>query len=181
MRIEDGSGGGSWAKVNKDNRLDVSSSTFSEAHRVASINGETFTWTSSFSTATGEEIIYVKNTSKTQVLVIEKIALSSVLTGLFELFEVTGTATGTTITGSNTNLSSGVVAEATSLGNAAVGSLVIGKRLDLIRLPATGNGTLDIRDVIILGLNDAIAITYTGSTGITDSSIVGYYEGVGEV
>jgi hypothetical protein len=135
-------------------------------------------WTTSFSAATGNEIIYIKNTSKTSLLVIDKADVSSVNAGLFELFEVTGTAAGTSISGSNTNLTSGNEADATSLGEASVTGLTIGKRIDLARTSANGSGTMQLKDVLVLGLNDAIAITYTGSTGIVDAAILGYYEKV---
>lgn len=176
MKIEDGAGGGQQAKVNTKQRLDVSSASFSEAHLVSALDGETFTWSTSYSAATGNEIIYLKNDSKTKKLVIAEIALGGVLTGLFELFQVTGTAAGTGITGKNNNLSSNQVADATAYGDASVTGLTIGDRIALVRTPATTHCKIDLQDSLILGFNDAIAITYTGSTGIVDGYILAYYE-----
>lgn len=178
MKIEDGIGSGKLVGVTAGNRLEVSSATFSESHLVAAKKAQTYIWTSSFSTATGEEVIYIKNNSKTSLLVIDKATVNSVNAGFFELFEVTGTAAGTSITGANTNLTSGNEADATALGEASVTGLTIGKRIDLARTAANGRATMELQDVLILGLNDAIAITYTGSTGITDTIVTGYYETV---
>jgi hypothetical protein len=176
MKVEDGIGSGKLAKVNSRNRLDISSATFSESHLVAALDAETYLWTTSFSAATGNEIIYIKNNSKTKLLVIDKVTVNGVNAGLFELFQVTGTASGTSITGKNSNLTSGNSADATALGEASVTGLTIGDRIDLARIPANGRATMELQDVLLLGFNDAIAITYTGSTGIVDAIVTGYYE-----
>lgn len=176
MKINDGTGSNREAKVNIRNRVDVSAAIFKESHLVSAIDASTYLWTTSFSAATGNEIIYIKNTSKTKLLVIDKVTVNSVNAGLFELFQVTGTAAGTSITGKNANLTSGNTAEATALGEASVTGLTIGDRIDLARTAANGRATMELDDVLIMGLNDAIAITYTGSTGIVDAIITGYYD-----
>jgi len=176
IKLQDGAGTGKLAKVNNRNQLEISAAVHSESRLVAAADAQTYLWTSSFSTATGNEVIYIKNTSKTKLLIIDKVTVNSVLTGLFELFVVTGTAAGTAITGANTNLNSGNVADATALGQASVTGLTIGDRLDMARVPANGRATMELNDVLILGLNSAIAVTYTGSTGITDTIITGYYQ-----
>jgi hypothetical protein len=126
-------------------------------------------------------VIYIKNTSLTQILIIDKVTVSAVNTGLFELFQVTGTAAGTGITGKNSNLTSGNEAAAVAFGDASVTGLTIGGRIDLARVPATGRATMELQDVLIMGLNDAIAVTYTGGTGIVDLIVTGYYENSGEI
>jgi len=176
MKIEDGAGSGKLAIVNSRNRLDVSSSTISESSFVAAKEAQTYIWTTSFSAATGNEVMYIKNTSKTKLLVIDKVTVNAVNASLFELYQVTGTAAGTSITGKNTNLTSGNEADATALGEAAVTGLTLGGRIDLARVPANGRTTMELNDVLILGLNDAIAVEYTGSTGLVDLIITGYYE-----
>ena len=92
MKIEDGGGNGKLAKVNDKQRLDVSAATFSEAHLVSALDGQAYTWTSSYSAGTGEEIIYIKNNSKTKKLVIESVEVGGVPTGFFEIHEATETA-----------------------------------------------------------------------------------------
>jgi hypothetical protein len=176
MKIYGATGDGKGVAVTDSNRLSVAASTSSDTHRVSVEDGQTYLWTSSFSADTGEEVIYIKNTSTTSVLTIDKVTVNSVLTGLFELYQVTGTAAGTSITGINANLTSNNVAAATAFGNAEVTGLTIGNRIDMARIPALGRATMELNDVLILGLNDAIAVTYTGSTGIVDLIITGYYE-----
>ena len=46
----------------------------------------------------------------------------------------------------------------------------------MARVAANGRATMDLQDVLILGQNDAITLTYTGSTGIVDVIITGYFE-----
>ena len=86
-----------------------------------------------------------------------------------------GTAGGTTITGTNSNLTSGNAASASSYGDASVTGITPGIRIDMARVPANGRATMELNDVLILGLNDAVSITYTGSTGIVDIIVTGYY------
>jgi len=177
IKIEDGVGGGKHASVSVTNRLNVSSKASARAFYISRDSGNAYSWTSSYSAGTGEEVIYVKNTHASNKLFIDKIHVGGVLTGLFELYQVTGTAAGTTITGKNLNLTSSNIAAATALGNASVTSLTIGDRITLVRTAATATTLLNMDNTLILGFGDAIAITYTGSTGIVDTMIRGYYEG----
>lgn len=181
VKLEDGAGSGKLAKVNSRQRLDVSAASFSESSFVSAVEGQTYIWTSSYSAGTGNEVIYVKNTSKSKILVIDKVTVNSVLTGLFELFIVSGTASGTPITGTNVNLTAGNVAASTALGDASVTGLSIGARIDMARIPALGRATMELNDVLILGQDQAVAVTYTGSTGIVDIIVTGYYEDLGGI
>lgn len=176
MKIEDGGGKGSFAKVNAKQRLDTTAATLNQRALVSIVDGQTFTWTTSFSAATGNEVIYIKNDSKIKLLIIDKVTVNSVNAGLFELYTATGTAGGTSITGVNTNLTSSVVADATAYGEAAVTGLTLGDRIDLARTAANGRANMELQDILILGLNDAIAVEYTGSTGLVDLIITGYFE-----
>ena len=174
IEIEDGKGSGRRAEVDKENKLSVSSTGHSESSEVSRERGATYLWTSSYSAGTGNEVIYIKNTSTTQNLIIDKATVNSVLTGLFELNVAAGTAGGTTITGTNANLTSGNAASASSYGNASVTGITPGIRIDMARIPANGRATMELNDILILGLNDAVSITYTGSTGIVDIIVTGY-------
>jgi hypothetical protein len=176
MKIEDGAGTGKFAKVNAKKRLDTTSSTLSQRALVSAEDGETYHWTTSFSAATGNEVMYIKNLSKTKLLFIDKVTMNSVNAGLFELHVATGTPGGTTITGTNVNLTSSKVADVTSYADAAVTGLTLGARIDLARTAANGRVDMNLEDVLILGLNDAIALEYTGSTGLVDVTIEGYFE-----
>ena len=158
IEIEDGKGSGRRAEVDKENKLSVSSTGHSESSEVSRERGATYLWTSSYSAGTGNEVIYIKNTSTTQNLIIDKATVNSVLTGLFELNVAAGTAGGTTITGTNANLTSGNAASASSYGNASVTGITPGIRIDMARIPANGRATMELNDILILGLNDAVSI-----------------------
>jgi hypothetical protein len=179
-KIEGGTGNGKWAAVNDKNRLDVAAATFTESHLKA-VEGETFIWTTSFSASTGNEILYIKNTSKVSFLVLECFHVGGVNAGLFEMYEVSGTAAGTSLTPKNTNLGDAGAADAVSFGEAAVTGLTLGDRIALARTPANSAREVNLNDVVILGLNDAVAIQYTGSTGIVDALVIGYYETIGDL
>ena len=176
MKIRDGAGSGRESKVNAKNRLDVTAASLNQSALTAVSDGQTFIWTSSFSAATGNEVIYIKNDSKDKLLFIEDVVVSSVNAGLLEIYEVTGTAAGTPITGKNTNLTSSNVAVATAFGDAAVTGLTLGDRIDLARTSANGRVDIKLADILIMGFNNAIAAQYTGSTGIVDVAITGFYE-----
>ena len=181
MKLQDGTGKGYVAKVNTKNRLQVTAKTEPAAYINAIADGSSYTWSSSFSAATGEEVLYIKNTSKTELLVLSSMYLGAVNTALFSLYEVSGTAAGTAVTGKNTNLSSGNVAAASAYGEASVTGLTIGDRILQLRVPANSSASYDLQDSIILGFNDAVAVTYTGSTGIADVAIIGFYESLEEI
>jgi len=175
----DGTGTGKKAKVNVRNRVAVSAANYSESRLIAAQDANTFLWTTSASQATGSYAIYIQNTSTTHRLIIDKVTCSSVLTGFFELYQVSGTASGTVITGKNSNLTSGNPAAATSFGG--VSGLTDAGRLDHMRLPALGRATMELQDIVILGANDAIAVKYTGGTDTVDIIITGYYKPISEL
>lgn len=176
MKIRDGAGSGFEAKVNIKQRLDVAAASFPEAHLVSALDGQCYVWTSSWSSATGLETIYIKNDSKTKKLIISHITVGCVTTGTFELYTATGVAAGTPITGVNMNRSSNNVAAVTAYGAASVTGITPGERLGFVRCPATDTKELPTLDSLVLGFNDAITITWTGSTSITDANIIGYFE-----
>ena len=89
---------------------------------------------------------------------------------------MTGTPAGTVVTPKNSNLTSSNDADATSYGNAAVTGLTIGDRMVMRRVSATKNDCIQSGVSIILGQGDAIAVTYTGSTGICDAQMHFYFD-----
>ena len=175
--IEDARGRGYKASVSTTNRLNVSAKTAQRSFYISRDAGDCYNVTSSFSAATGNEVIYLQNTSKTKKMYVDLIRVGGVNTGLFEVFIATGTPGGTTVTPINMNLSSSQSAEATAYGDASVTGLTIGDRLALVRVGATDSKDIPLDSTLALGLNDAITITYTGSTGIVDTLIRIWYEG----
>jgi len=180
--IKDGtSSSNNTVKVNERNRLSVSSAGYSESRMVSAQDGETYKWNTSWSADTGEMVAYIKCNSTTHRLIIDRVTVGGVVTGFFELFQVTGTAAGTTMTGKNMNLTAGNSANATGFGGAEVTGLTEAGRIDLARVPALGRVDMEIDDTLILGQNHAIAIKYTGSTGIVDIIITGYFKPIKEL
>ena len=175
--IKSGSSG-DVAKVTTDNRLDTSSRVNGRIYYQSRDSGKAFSITSFDTTAATEFMLYFKNDSTTEKFHVEIVTLSAVETVLWKLHQVTGTAAGgAVVTPVNLNLSSGVSASATARGTGAITGLTSSSVLDAIRTVATGGAELNLRDALILGEDDAIAIEYdTGTTGLCEAVIIGYYE-----
>lgn len=94
--IRDGAGSGRLARVSPTNRIEVQATTHSEEHEVSTKNGESFfintadTANMLTSTATGGEMLFIKNTSSTKKLVIEKVFLNSDTAGQIFIFMKNG-------------------------------------------------------------------------------------------
>lgn len=171
-----GKGGGFKAGVTETGRLDVSARTNSRVYYVSRDDGLSFSWHSSFCASTGDEVIYIRNTSDNLRLFINNVDVAGAASGIWELVHETGgTAAGSTITGKNLNFSSGNVAPVTAFGNASVTGTLVGDTVDSIRTVAGTSGSFQTNDGISLGKNDGIFITYTGS-GVIEATIIGYFE-----
>ena len=177
--IQDGQGKNGNAGVSSDQRLNVSSRSSNRSFYISRDCAQSYTWVSTFSACTGEEVIYVKNTSSTLKLYIDSISLSSVNAAVWTIFHVTsGTAAGTTITGKNLNLASSNSADACAKGNASVTGVLAGDTLFLERTGAQEHLDIIINDTLILGQNDEIAITYVGTAGVVETTVKGFFDGV---
>lgn len=176
MYIDDGMfGTNQKVGVTKDGRAAVDSRSVSGS-AVAALSGKSYKWTSSYSASTGDPVIYLKNTSETNYLVIGGIICGCVNTGLFELKVVTGTAGGTGITGRPTNLAISGAAAASAYGDAAVTGLSASNRLGLVRCPANSSTWIPGNDSFVLAPSSAVAVYYTGTSGAAvDVDITGYF------
>jgi hypothetical protein len=174
-----GSGGGFKAKVTSDGRLDTSSRANPRIYYVSRDKGQAYAWHSTYSANTGEEILYIKNTSDTLKLFIDDVIIGGANASVFGLYhQNSGTAAGTTVTGKNINLGSGNVAAATAFGNASVTGSVDGEIILSERIAANGSKDFKTNDGLCLGKNDAVFIRYTGATGVVEATIIGYFEAV---
>jgi hypothetical protein len=127
--------------------------------------------------AAGDFILYVKNTDNKLKLYIEEVIVSAENAATWKLHCVTGTASGSSITPANLNLTSGKVADATVVGNGAVSGLTSVRVIDAVRTPANGTSDTALNDALILGFGDAIAIEYdTGTTGDAEVTLIGYFD-----
>jgi len=135
---------------------------------------KSYSWFSTYTTAGAENVIYIKNTHATDNLEIHSIVLGTNTNVVFTMSQVTGTAAGTTITGSNMNLGSTQTASVTSLGNAAVTGLTTGKTLLTFRVLANYGDKYNIEGGVILTPNTAIAVAVSVLTTF-DCSIYGHF------
>ncbi len=181
--ITDGQSGRT-ATVSVENRLNNSSKSNPRTFYVSRDDGLTFTLASvDSSAAAGDLIAYLKNDSTTRNVYIKEIQVSALNAALWKVFEVTGTAAGSSaITPSNINLASGQTADATARGDGALTGLTTA---DLIRSTRTTAGdamNIVFDDALILGPSDAIAVEYdTGTTGAAEVNIMLHFEDIGVV
>jgi hypothetical protein len=181
--IIDGTGTGKKAKVNNRNRLETSTSTYSESRLISAQDGLTFTWTTLATAANDTYIAYLKCDSTTHRLIIDKVTVGSALAAsIFELYQVTGTAAGgSVVTGKNTNIPAGIPAQATARGEGSVTGLTDLGRIDNAHTGVDGRATMELKDILILGQTNAIAVKYTGTTGSTGCIITGYFKPIEEL
>lgn len=180
MIIDDAKGRGYQASVNQSNRLNVSSETNPRAFYASLENGLSFILVSvDASSEAGDFICYIKNTSSTKNLFIKNIHYGSVNASLGKVWVVSGTASGTGITATNMNLSSGRAASISTYGNGAISGLTGSKLIDIVRCGANGYIHSTYEDALILGPNDAIAVEYdTGTTGACEVTVEMHFEDI---
>jgi hypothetical protein len=164
------------AEVNERGQLEVAAMTEPELHYFSKL-GSVGYWNSTYSATGGEEVIYIQNT-EARPLHIERLVTSSTVASLFTVFKVTSAtaAAGTAITPVNPNLSNGTPGQENSFGNASVTGSLSGDTLFVGSIGiALQDFAYDFGGAIILGENDAIAITLT-TTGVPQVHVEGHWE-----
>ena len=164
--IEDGTGSGIKAKVNKLNQLVVRSIVELDINHIAERFSESyFTQAIDAGPVAGEYTLYFKNTSEKDFIIN---AIDGYVTDtdvVWKLVEATGTTTGTVITPVNFHIGSGKTADAICRGGAAgVGSVTPGTVIRTIYGGAVFN-RFRIEAHIIIPKNFAIAFEYDAGTG----------------
>ena len=159
------------------NRLNVSSRSDDRIYYVSRDNGDAYSVVSIDTAAAGEYNFYFKNISKTQKFYVEAFTLGSAVLAIFKISKVTGTASGTTITPTNLNTTSGNTADATAMGDAAVTGLTPAAVIDVISVTADDSKEVRFHDALILGQGEAIAVEYdTGAGGTMHATMFGFYD-----
>lgn len=179
--IDDGRGRGFRASVSEKHRLNISSKTARRVFYISRDDKRAFSVTSiDGGAASGDFILYLKNTSTTRFMYIDDVHVSAVNAAVWKLWSVTGTAASSSaLTPSNLNLSSGITAEATARGDGAVADLTTDRLITAKRNIATGGEDMDIKSALVVGPNDAVAIEYdTGTSGLAETSIDFWYEDI---
>lgn len=162
-----------------DSRLNVSSRSDSRFFYVSRDRGQAYVLRIEDDDAVaGDLVAYLLNKSKDKRLYIVDIHLNSENAATFKLaFGDSTTATGTTVTPVNLNKSSSNDADATALGNGAVGGVAVDTFFATVRVDAGGFEEWDSKDALILGQNDNIVVEYdTGSTGDIEVDIFFFIE-----
>ena len=162
-----------------DKRINTSSRADSRSFYISRDAGQSYVLFIEDDDAAADDLVaYIKNTSSTLHMFIRKIEVSSENAATFKLaFGDDTTATGTTVTAANLNRGSSNSADATSLGNGAVGGVTAETIFDSIRVPANDSRAFELNDSLVLGQNDNIVIEYdTGTTGDIEIEIFFYMD-----
>ncbi len=176
ITIKDGASGNT-AHVNNQNRLTVDSAIESQLERHSESNGSAAYWYSTYSASGGEEVLYIQNTEGTQKLHITDLYTQSTVLSLWTLIKVNAglTAGGTGIAYFNPNLSSGVVKQHNSFGNASVTGSIAGDTIFAGSIDEVARvDHYDFQGALILGNSDAIAFALV-TTGVVHVQIHGYW------
>lgn len=186
VMITDGTGKGFSAKVDSENRQHARSFGITDLEHAAE-EGLAFFVVSTFSAADGDEVISIRNTNSDRNLVINRIKCAAVDGGtvatVWTLFEVTsGTAAGTTVTAQNSNLNSGIVAQATIFGDNSVTGSLAGNTLGFAVSNHDIDAELIVEGALVLAEGDEIAVTVTDADApaAVYISVLMHFEEAGE-
>ena len=170
--------GGDVANVTKDKQLMTSSVSETSLEFASKSKEKAYSWTSTYAATGGQQVISIKSTSTTDVLVIDEIVVGSSAANVFTLFKVdSGTAAGTPVTGLNLSLQSGKTASASAFGNASVTGSLAGSAIAYDGGPADTFETLDLLGSVVLSQNDEIAVT-AAVTGTVYVSVIGHFKAI---
>jgi len=174
VRIEDGKGVNGAVSVSNTQRLDVSSRSAKRTYYESRDEGSVYTAAILDAGAVADEdTVWIKNTSTTQDMVIDVIAVGSVAATTWTVKFVTFTTqpTGTAITATNLNRASSNSASAEIRGGAAgVANLIDGPIISYIHVAAGGETLVNAGgEALRLGQDDQIALecTTSGDAAIT--------------
>ena len=167
---------GNTANVNDQGQVEVASVSETSLEYASKTNKKAYSWVSTYAATGGEEVIYIKNDSTSDVLVVDEVVIGSSVASIFTIFEVnSGTAAGTVLTAGNLNLSSGNTAPSSAFGNASVTGSLTGMTVAVDGVVAGGFETLDMKGALVLGQNDEIAVT-ASATGTVYVTVIGHFK-----
>ncbi len=179
LTIADGKGTGNEAEVDFDNRLVVRAIVEKDLEYASDKNGLAYTWSSgTYDPDAGDTILSVKNTSTTRHIHIQNIWLScdTETRVVIHLLSDNSIPAGTSITGTNLNMTSGNIAEATATrddtGYATQGSILWSGEIQA----ATNPLMVAFDGAVILGTNDAIGVDYVSASTAADVVICGHFD-----
>jgi len=163
--------------VTDDNMLRAYAQTESEISNSSESHGKAFAWTASKDIDTTDSIIWLRNDSTTENLIIECISVNNNAAGSWFIYCPTGTtADGDTITGTNLNRQSNHVALATcrcdATGTTPANYIHYGSSM------ASEEKTVEFHGSLVLGYLDEVAVDITTEPALAQATILGYYHTV---
>lgn len=177
VQVTDGLSGESASISPTGNRLNVSSRSDERIYYISRDNGDAYSVTTIDTAAAGEYNFYFKNISTTQNFYVTAFTLGSAVLAIFKIARVTGTASGTAISPTNLNTTSGHIADATALGNAAVTGLTEDAIIDVVSVTADDSKEVTFHDALVIGQGEAIAVEYdTGAGGTMHATMFGFFD-----
>lgn len=177
--IEDGTGGGFRAQVDRKKRLRTHSVIETDLHAVSE-DGDAYSWASgTYNPAAGAEtVLLVKNTGNAP-LHIEGIWLSTDIDTRVQIHiptsEVTVTAGNAVVVGRNLNTGSSNVAEASAASdetNNTQGDIIWSAEIYAV----SGPFYVDFQGAVILAKNVSIGVDYVIDVAALDVTIIGFFE-----
>ncbi len=180
VRIDDGGGKNGSATVSNNQRLDVSSRSASrqyyESRDAEGVYSANITDPGALTT---EDIIWLKNTSVSQDVVIDQIFIGSLAVSEWVLKFVTDAtpATGTVVTPVNLNKASSKAATVSCRGGAGgVANLVDDGLISILRVGVGITSSFDFGEAIRLGQDDAIALELTTTAADAEITIFFHFD-----
>ena len=182
FNLQDGGGSGRLATVSSFFRLNVSAKNNPRIFYSSRDEGKAFNAISTDASAVaGDYVFYIKNTSTTDNLYVKHLEFHSANAAVWKVWEVTGTASGTTVTASNLNLGSPNVSETSCYGDGAITGLTTVKQIGTHRNDANGDGEMSYENALLLAPNSAIAVEYdSGTTGAAEIDCFFHFEEIGK-
>jgi len=174
--IEDGKGRGFKASVSSFLRLNVSSKSNPRIYYNSRVLGSAFTFVSEYSATSGDYVLYIKNTSTVNSLVISGVWASADENAKWCIEKVEGVASGTDVVANPLNFSKKTTATADIKGSAAVTGLTKEATVAASRSMANTTIPMQFEDALIIGSSTAIAIKYIGTAGDVSVTVGGHFE-----
>jgi hypothetical protein len=156
-------------------RLDVSSRAATREYYRNRDDETLFTILSEYTCAANDYVIYVKNTSETDVVHIANLRMGAATNQQFYIHKVTGTPGGTTLTPRSRNYAETNTMTASCYGGEAVTGLTSSWKSESLRVSANSTTVWHNSGGIILNNGEALAIQAVNA-GAIDITVLGYYE-----
>ncbi|MCP4262808.1 MAG: hypothetical protein GY774_35665 [Planctomycetes bacterium] len=175
MQIEDGTGNSYRVEVTDHNMMRTYAMVESEISHQSEVHEKAYSWTASKDIDATDCIIWLRNDSTTEDLIIQTIAISNDTAGTWFIYSPTGTtADGDTITGVNLNRGSGKLAEATCRADAT--GTTPANYIHYGASQAYQEEIVELHGSVVLGYLDEIAVDLTTEAGVLgQATIIGYY------